>query len=65
MPLVYWYKDEETKEPVYYDTDDLSNKQYAEVCRLEEQMHTTNKGYFKIKAQRDAIIWRALHGSED
>ena len=39
MPLVYWCKDPETKERYYYDTDDLNNKQYAEVCRLEKEMH--------------------------
>ena len=39
MPLVYWRKDPETKERYYYDTDDLNNKQYAEVCKLEKEMH--------------------------
>ena len=39
MSLVYWYKDEKTKEPVYYDTDDLSNKQYAEVQIRKTDAH--------------------------
>ena len=65
MPLVYWRKDPETKERYYYDTDDLNNKQYAEVSRLEKEMHKDNKNYFKLKEQRDRIIRLALMGSEE
>ena len=69
MPLVYWYKDSETKECYYYDTDDLNNKQYTEVCRLEKEMTMENnhfkKNYFELKEQRDRIIRLALMGSEE
>ena len=65
MPLVYWCKDPKTKERYYYDTDDLNNKQYAEVYRLEKEMHKDNKNYFKLKEQRDRIIRLALMGSEE
>lgn len=65
MPLVYWYKDQETKERYYYDTDDLNDKQYAEVSRLTEAMHKDNKNYFKLREQRDRIIRLALMGSEE
>ncbi|MBO5711412.1 MAG: hypothetical protein J6R47_01105 [Acholeplasmatales bacterium] len=63
MPLVYWYKDS-NKQVHYYDTDDLNNQQYAEVCRLEKEMHKDNRNYFKLKEQRDRIIRLALMGSE-
>ena len=65
MSLVYWCKNPETQERYYYDTDDLNNKQYAEVCRLEKEMYKDNKNYFKLKEQRDRIIKLALMGSEE
>ncbi len=65
MPLVYWYKDPKTKEPCYYDTDDLNDQQYARVCELDKLMHKSDQDYFKLKKERDDIIWRALHGSEN
>lgn len=63
MPLVFWYKDS-NKQAHYYDTDDLNDKQYAEVCRLNEAMHKDNKNYFELKRQRDRIIKLALMGSD-
>jgi hypothetical protein len=65
MPLKYWYKDPKTKESCYYDTDDLNNQQYARVCELEKQMSESNADYLKLRRERDDIIWRALHGSQD
>lgn len=65
MPLKYWYKDPETKEPCYYDTDELNNQQYARVCELEKQMSESNADYVKLRRERDDIIWRALRGSQD
>ena len=67
MALIPWYKDSQTKEQIYYDTDDLSNSQYRKVSELEELMGTTNslKEFTILRNERDAIIWRALHGSQD
>ena len=65
MALVPWHKDKETKEWYYYDTDDLNNQQYARVCELEKQMSESHADYFKLRRERDDIIWRALHGSQD
>ena len=70
MPLVYWYRDKETKEPYYYDTDDLNNEQYARVCELDmeisEQLKKTlwSKAITALQKERDDIIWKALHGSD-
>lgn len=65
MALIPWYKDSQTKEQIYYDTDDLNNQQYARVCELEKQMSESNANYLKLRRERDDIIWRALHGSQD
>ena len=67
MALIPWYKDSQTKEQIYYDTDDLSNSQYRKVSELEALMGTTNslKEFTILRNERDTIIWRALHGSQD
>lgn len=67
MALIPWYKDPQTKEQIYYDTDDLSNSQYRKVSELEELMGATNslKEFAILRNERDTIIRRALNGSQD